>query len=223
MVVKDLRVLLFGKKSDRRFDKARSYLKNHFELVEAFIGTRHERFPSVDTSKPIDIVISYLSPWIIPAGLLKTARTFAINFHPGPPNYPGIGCTNFAMYNGETKYGVTCHHIAAKVDTGEIIAVKRFPLRKNDSVFSLTQRCYEHIERLFVEVMNCYLTSDSLPRSSEEWIREPYRRSELEALCRVEIDMPKDEVDRRIRATTYPNMPGAYVELFGYRFEYSTK
>ena len=35
--------------------------------------------------------------------------------------------------------------------------------------------------------------------------------------------MDKKEVENRIRATSYIDMPGAYIELFGYKFEYNPK
>ncbi len=65
-------------------------------------------------------IISFVSPWIIPENLLNSAQKAAINFHPGPPDYPGTGCYNFALYEGTKKYGVTAHHMEKKVDTGNI-------------------------------------------------------------------------------------------------------
>ena len=46
-------------------------------------------------------------------------------------------------------------------------------------------------------------------------------RRELEELCKVTIDMEEEEIKRRIRATTYPGMPGAYIEVSGYKFSCS--
>ncbi len=75
-----------------------------------------------------DYIISYLSRWVVPAELLERARRAAVNFHPASPDYPGIGCNNFALYENAAEYGVTCHHMAPRVDSGEIIAVRRFPV-----------------------------------------------------------------------------------------------
>lgn len=84
-------------------------------------------------------MISYLCPWILPEHLLERAKVASVNFHPGPPEYPGIGCTNFAIYNQEVIFGMTCHHMATRVDTGKIVAVRRFPLFPTDTVLSLTE------------------------------------------------------------------------------------
>ncbi|MFW8746219.1 formyltransferase family protein, partial [Mesorhizobium japonicum] len=81
--------------------------------------------------------------WIYPAQLLSNASFAAINFHPGSPDYPGTGCTNFAVYEGAKEYGITCHHMKAGVDSGDIIAVKRFSINEDDTVYGITQHCYK--------------------------------------------------------------------------------
>lgn len=213
-------MLFIGKDGDAWCDKAREFAARHFEGFEYVSGKRCDPTPGEFSTWRGDYVISYLSQWIIPAELLSRAEIAAINFHPGPPEYPGIGCTNFAIYNQEKVFGVTCHHMAPKVDTGKIIAVRRFPLLESDSVYTLTQRCYENIFALFMEVMSGISEGKPLPESSETWVREPYRRSELNALCRITPDMPEDEVRRRVRAVTFPGAPGAYIEIGGCRFEF---
>ena len=155
-----------------------------------------------------DLLISFIGSWIIPESLLEKASFAAINFHPGSPEYPGIGCTNFAIYNGEKEYGVTCHYMKAMVDTGNIIAVKRFPITEEDTVFSVTQQCYRLIETMFYELMDCILQGKPFPASTEKWKRKPYTRKELNELCYISPDMPEEEMERRIKATTYRTGPG---------------
>lgn len=202
-------------------DDCLAFLERLGHDVRAVVGARGEDLPAVCLDWHGDVIISYMSPWIVPEALLARARIASINFHPGPPEYPGTGCTNFALYHGEREYGVTVHHLDPTADTGRIIAVRRFPCRECDSVWDLTHRSYQHLTQLFVEVIGQFVSTGTLPKSSERWGRRPYRRSELEELCRISPDMPKGEVDRRIRATTFPGMPGAYVEIGGHTFEYT--
>lgn len=211
---------MIGKSGDPVFLQAASLARKRFSC-QFLTGRRTEPFPKKALLWRGDYIISYLSPWIIPETLLARASKAAMNFHPGPPEYPGIGCTNFAVYNDESRFGVTCHHMAARVDTGSIIAVRRFPLRPSDSVYALTQRCYKHILRLFDKVTEIMATGRPLPVSREEWARKPFKRVQLTALCRVSPSMSREEIERRIRATTYPGMPGVYVEIQGLRFELS--
>lgn len=71
---------------------------------------------------------------------------------------------------------------------------------------------------LFYEVVSEIIQRRPLPSCDEAWKRRPYKRAELNALCRITPDMSPEEVRRRVRATTFPGMPGAYVGIEGIRF-----
>ena len=166
-----------------------------------------------------DYVFSYLSPWIIPKEVLKNTRISSINWHPGPPEYPGIGCTNFAVYNNENQFGITCHHMLPKVDTGKIISVNRFKILDKDTVFSITQKCYSLILNSFYEIIEKISLGEELPYSNEDWKRNPYTRKELDELSRVDNKMDLEEINKRIKSTTY-DRPWAFVEIKGKKFYY---
>jgi methionyl-tRNA formyltransferase len=166
-----------------------------------------------------DYIVSYLSRWVVPDALLKRALKAAINFHPASPEYPGIGCNNFALYENASEYGVTCHHMAAKVDTGRIIAVRRFPVYAEDDVAALLRRTYENQMALFFEIVQLMAEGKELPVSEEKWTRAPFTRKQFNELFCITPDQSKEEIARRIRAISYgPYQP--YVEIEGYRFEY---
>ena len=213
-------VLFIGKKKDYLCKQAMGLIKANFSEHEIVLGTRGEQFPKDAESWTGDYIVSYLSPWIIPERLLDRAKKASFNFHPGPPEYPGIGCTNFAIYDAAGSFGVTCHHMNPKVDTGNMISVKRFSLYDTDTVFSLTQRCYGYILQQFYEFASLILAGDELPQSDEYWKRRPYKRKELHELCRITSDMPTDEIRRRVKAVTFPDAPGAFIEIDGMKFNY---
>jgi methionyl-tRNA formyltransferase len=160
-----------------------------------------------------DYILSFLSPWIVPEATLRRTAKAAINFHPAPPEYPGIGCYNFAIYDGAATYGVTCHHMAARVDTGAIVRVVRFPLLPDDTVALLKERSMSYLLTLFYDIATLLVRGDELPASTEVWTKQPYTRRELNDLCRLTPEMAPSEIDRRIRATTFPGAPGAYMEI----------
>ena len=213
-------ILFIGKKKDFYCERAVEFVKSHFPEHEILLGKRGDHFPEDTGWWKGDYVVSYLSPWIIPEYLLNRASKASINFHPGPPEYPGIGCTNFAIYDKADAFGVTCHHMNLKVDTGRLIAIKRFPLYGTDTVFSLTQRCYGHILALFYEIMSLVLNNKELPQLEDTWKRKPYTRKELNELCKITLDMPEEEIRRRVKAVTFPNAPGASIEIDGMKFNY---
>ena len=52
-----------------------------------------------------DYILSFRSLLILPEKIINNAKIAAINFHPGPPKYRGVGCLNYAVYNNEKYYG----------------------------------------------------------------------------------------------------------------------
>jgi methionyl-tRNA formyltransferase len=154
--------------------------------------------------------------------LIKKAKSAAINFHPASPDYPGIGCNNFALYENTREYGVTCHYMNQKVDTGEIIMVKRFPVFSTDDVSSLLSRTYDFQLTLFYEIMGKILNGEELPKSNEKWSRKPFSRKEFNELCRIGPDMDKMELDKRIHATNYMNFKPK-MNIGEYEFELKTE
>ncbi|MFA5156145.1 MAG: formyltransferase family protein [Candidatus Omnitrophota bacterium] len=220
-MVKNIRIVLFTKPDKPTVKEAIAYLRNNFSDLSVYAGNRGDPFPKKALKGDQEILVSYISPWIIPENILRRTKLWNINFHPGPPGYPGIGCFNFAIYNGEKTYGATAHIMENKVDTGKIIGVRRFPFSKGDSVYALSIKTYDQMLALFYEVMDFILAHNDLPRTGEKWKRIPYTRRQLNELCRINAGMKKNEIEKRIRATVYPGMPGAYIEIHGQKFTYT--
>ena len=212
-------LLFLGKADDPDCARALEFCQSYFEHVTFCLGKWGDPLPETARNWEGDIIISYLSRWVVPADLLNRAKIAAINFHPASPEYPGIGCNNFALYENAKEYGVTCHHMASKVDTGRIVAVKRFPIFPEDDVDALLKRTYENQIALFFEIANLLAEGKELPTSAETWTRPPFSRKQFNELFIITPDMNEDEVNRRIRAISYgPWQP--YMEVNGHRFEY---
>ena len=215
------KILVLGKKRDDfYFQKAIDFTLQFFPDTVLVLAKPGDPFPLETLQWSGDYIISYLCPWVLPAALIERANIAAINFHPATPEYPGTGCTNFAIYNNEPVYGVMSHYIDPKVDTGRIISVRRFPVFSRDTVYSLTQRCYAHMLVLYYDILSLIIEGKPLPLSEETWKKAPYRKKDLDALKRLTLDMTEAEIARRIRASTYPGTSGAYIEINGQRFEY---
>jgi methionyl-tRNA formyltransferase len=218
----EMRVLFIGKEGDSYSKTAADFVRLHFKESIIVFSKRTDPFPVYLNEWDGDIILSYLAQWIIPDSLLQKAKKAAINFHPGPPDYPGIGCTNFAVYNKEKEFGITCHHMLAKVDSGSIIEVRRFPVFEGDTVYSITQRCYTEILHLFYKLISDLLTGKPLPHGSETWTRKPYTRKQLNELCELKPDMDKEEIDLRIKATTYGTRVWAHMKTEEINTTYSS-
>jgi len=215
-----MKLAFLAKKEKPTVLEALSYMKEKGFQVEEYLGSISDNFPEKLRVESYDVIISYISPWIIPKEVLSKTSEHNINFHPGPPEYPGTGCFNFALYNEELSYGSTAHHMESSVDTGEIIAVSRFKISKEESVISLSEKTYSSMLDLFYKVMDSIKAGDILI-SKEAWKRKPYIRKELEELSLISPDMTKEEIKKRIRSTYFPGKPGPYIEISGKKFEYN--
>ncbi|MBI3547905.1 MAG: hypothetical protein HY078_02515 [Elusimicrobia bacterium] len=214
-------ILFLGKEDDAHVAKALEHCRRNFSEVTGYLGVWGQPLSEEVLAWEGDYIISYLSRWVVPERLLKSARKAAINFHPASPDYPGIGCNNFALYEDAKEYGVTCHHMAARVDTGSIVAVERFPVAPEDTVASILARTYDVQLSLFLKIMDALRETGELPASSEKWTRRPFTRQEFNELRKIRPDMSREEIVKRIRATNF----GAwkpYIELQGFVFELKT-
>lgn len=164
-------------------------------------------------------VLSFLSPWIVPAEVLSKSA-ISLNFHPGSCNYPGIGCYNFALYENAKKFGPVCHHMLPKVDTGKVIAETLFPVAPEDTVESLKLKTMQHMFAMCQDILPKVAANQQLPVCEHQWTREPFTRRQLNALCEITPDMDEKEERRRILATTYPGYPGPYKLINGIKHYY---
>jgi len=203
--------------------EAIAFTKKLTNDIDVFHGILDDPFPSKVIDKKYDIIISYISPWIVPKSVLDNTKQWNINFHPGPPEYPGIGCFNFAIFDSAKQFGVTAHIMEPKVDTGMIVGTKRFSMELEETVETLSKKTYEALFSLYKDFINYIETKNSLPKSNEIWKRKAFTRGELEDLATIRISMSKQEIDRRIRATYYPGKPSPFFVLCGHKFEYNPK
>ncbi len=218
-------VLFLGKENDPGAYRALQFCQMVFPKVSGYFGRWGEPFPEAATYWQGDYIVSYLSRWIVPETVLSCAKLASVNFHPGPPEYPGIGCNNWALYDEAERYGVTAHHMSAAVDAGTIIATTGFPIFPADTVATLQERTYDHLLVLFQRIVGEMALGKMDSLTPKEWpipwTGKLRSRAELDALMTISPDMSAYEIKRRIRATAYDEWQ-PYVELGGHRFEYMT-
>ncbi len=212
-----MKILFLGKQDDQYAIEASQQLLSKFPASKIVFLTRKDKIPSELFDWKGDYLLSYLCPHVIPSALLENASKGSINWHPGTPDYPGIGCTNFAIYHQEKVFGMTCHYMEKKVDSGKIIEVRRFAVVVDDTVESITYKCYDLIFESFCNIINALSQNIALEQSRESWNRLPYTRKELDQLCEITLDMSPEEMEKRIKATTF-KFPWAFVVVNGRKF-----
>src|ERR1035438_5963276 len=90
-------------------------------------------------------LIAFVAPEIVSNATLALLGYGALNFHPGPPSYPGWAPAHFALYEQATEFGATVHVMVERVDAGSIVDVARFPIPADISVPGLEGLAYAQI------------------------------------------------------------------------------
>lgn len=167
----------------------------------------------------VDVILNFLSPVILSADALRGARLGAVNFHPAPPEWPGVGSASYALYAGDDQFGVTAHLMTERVDAGPILRVDRFPIDPDDTCDTLIERAMAQSLALFRSLV-AEIASTGLPvPSGDRWTRPAASRLQFERWMTITPDASADEVRRKVRALRSVHFPGPFVEVGGYRFE----
>jgi len=183
-----------------------------------------------DTSYPFkpNWIISFLAPWKIPWGILKCASKGAINFHPAPPTYPGIGGYNYAIWNEDRGYAVMVHYMDEEIDSGKVIDVKWFDLNENDTVLTLKNKAITHLKWLFYDIMARILRGHPIEQiiQHEKW-GDYKSRVMFQAFCEINpgsLFLPMSELDivgieRKLRSTYFKGAKdGPYINVNGIKW-----
>tara|TARA_B100001964_G_scaffold237007_1_gene299722 strand:- start:564 stop:1205 length:642 start_codon:yes stop_codon:yes gene_type:complete len=210
-----MRILLIINKDKKYSTNVIKYLKSNFKNLKII---DHNNFKN-NQKNNFDYVISYLSIKILNKKFIKKTKKYNINFHPGPSNYPGIGCFNFALYNNEKEYGVIAHIIEEKIDNGKIIKERKFKINQYYDVTKISEKSYKEMFILLKEVTKM-IKHNYISFSGQKWTRKAYTRKELNKLSEIKINYSKKKILKILRCLYMPNKPGPFVNLKGVRFEY---
>lgn len=128
-------------------------------------GIKYRRFTSANEPDAINWMRKASPDILINAGgeilrkdIINTARYGILNAHMGPlPAIRGYNALEWSLFLNQ-KVGITLHFIDPGIDTGDIVAFKRLPIRSGDSLkllqarsfpmsIELIVRCLEKMER----------------------------------------------------------------------------
>lgn len=223
------KALFFGHRGDEFSQKALQFLLDmNFEVDAVLSERRGDKLPESINSWTGDYIFCFRTYFIVPAHLIERAETAAMNFHPAPPEYPGSGCINFALYDGVGDYGVTAHLINENVDNGKILRVVRFPVRQEDDVKSLLSRANRHLLALFHDIIAGIIADENFieecmsEASAEKWRGTARKIREVDNHSIVAGDIQEDELSRKIRAFHTDEFP-LRLFLHGHEFNLVTK
>ncbi|MCB0307871.1 MAG: methionyl-tRNA formyltransferase [Bdellovibrionales bacterium] len=96
------------------------------------------------SSLNVDLLVSMSFDQIIKNPLLSLPTLGFINCHAGAlPFYRGRNVINWALINGETRFGITVHYIDSGIDTGDIICQDWVDILPEDDYPSCLTKAYK--------------------------------------------------------------------------------
>ena len=171
-------------------------------------------------------VFCFRSHIILKRNFIKKIKIAAINFHPGPPSYRGIGCINYALFDGVKKYGSTAHLIEnEEIDKGKIIDFVEFKIKKKDNLKKLLDRTYKSmfvqakkiIDQLVVDDENLKIL---IKRNIQvKWSNKINSFKDLNKFYEISLNYDKIELQRKIKATNIGKFK-PYIIFHGKKFLY---
>lgn len=172
----------------------------------------------------IDFLISVQYHLILSKEQLAMANEAAINLHMAPlPEYRGCNQFSFAIIDQKEEFGTTLHIMEPGIDNGDIIAEKRFPISSNIQVKELYEKTLQASKELFEDSIERIVNDNysTTPQSSYTSFRTSsfHTRSEINEIKKIDLNWPKEKIDRYIRATYFPPFAPPYTIIEGRKVE----
>ncbi|MGA2280793.1 MAG: methionyl-tRNA formyltransferase [Verrucomicrobiota bacterium] len=158
-----------------------------------------------------DLVIVVAYGQILPPAILDLPRHGCLNIHASLlPQYRGPAPIQWAIAHADAETGVTLMRIAAGLDTGDIVAQRRTPIRPEDDSATLHDRLAQLGAELLVQTIPDYVAGkvQPIPQPNEGVSYAPKIKKED---GRIDWNQPAQTIGNRLRAFT--PWPGAFTFL----------
>tara|TARA_B100000902_G_scaffold352606_1_gene363455 strand:+ start:573 stop:1235 length:663 start_codon:yes stop_codon:yes gene_type:complete len=213
-------VVFLGRKNCQYSYKLYKLLKKNSKKIFYYETNKRNEDINFNLKGKFDYLFSFRSFVILKKNILKKIKHHSINFHPGPPKYRGIGCTNFAIFNNEKNYGATAHHIDDKIDHGKIIEVINFRIKKNENLENLLSKTHKQMYKLAVKVIKNLLKNKNFYDSrlgKYKWSKKLWKLKDLDRLYEIKINDNKKTIFNKIKATKYKHF-SPYLKIKNLKF-----
>jgi methionyl-tRNA formyltransferase len=157
-----------------------------------------------------DLVLSVWYRRLLGDALLSVPRVAALNLHGSLlPAYRGRAPLNWVLVNGETRTGVTLHHMTVDADAGDIVAQAPIEIEPDDTALSLYGRMVKVGLDLLLQWYPAVLAGTAPRRPQDHALATVVGRRRPED-GRVAWTWPAPRIANMVRAVTHP-FPGAFV------------
>lgn len=142
----------------------------------------------------------------------------ALNLHMAPlPEYRGANQFSFALLDGKQEFGTTLHLMDTRIDHGDIVAEKRFPIPANCWVETLYARTEEASVALFQETLQAIISGNFQRRPQKEFEAKRgtslHFKNEMGPLKEIGTDADAQTLLRTLRATYMPHFEPPFLRM----------
>ena len=200
-------VLFIGRKKCIYSKKLKDFIFSKSKNF-AYIESKYKKQKiELNNNKKYDYIFCFRSFFILKKKNLKQAKYGAINFHPGTPEFRGIGCINYAIYKNKVKYGSTCHLMDEKIDNGKILDVSYYKIDKHLNLSQLLVKTHKTMFNQAKNIISLLIKDHSnlnkLIKKNDKikWSKKIYKVKDLEKLYRIDLSKSKKKILNQIRST----------------------
>jgi methionyl-tRNA formyltransferase len=127
-----------------------------------------------------DILLVACFPFRIPATLRQLARIACWNLHPAMlPRYRGPAPVYWQIHNRERNTGVTLHEVSDRLDAGDVVAQKSFPLPQGTTAGRLEESVAEFGVDLFLGTLKIWRKGHQISYPQDDAHASYYPRAPL--------------------------------------------
>ena len=209
-----LLIINYKHKVSKQLVKFLKFKKISFDYIDS------SKKKKIKISKNYDYLISFLNSMYISRSVRKKIKINSFNFHPGPPEYPGFGCYNFALLDKVNLYGSTVHIMNDKFDSGKIVNVKKFKFSyKKFNLEKLISKTHENIIKQAKDFINDIQNNKLKIKGNLKWKKKAYTKKEFETARKINLKDTKKNILKKIKAFSYKNYESVYLNFKGLKFE----
>lgn len=153
-----------------------------------------------------DLLVVFAYGKIFKTEFLELFPAGAINVHPSAlPRYRGPSPLNAAILAGDSSYGISIQKIAAKMDSGDLLLQRSYPLSSTASAATLAATVAQQVPELLGEVLANWQHLQPQPQDDSQ---ASYCKLLRSADGQFNWTLSAIELERQLRA--YQPWPGSF-------------
>ena len=154
---------------------------------------------------------------ILPQRVLDIPRLGCVNIHASVlPQLRGSGPVQWAILNGLDETGVTAMYMAAEMDAGDIIEIRKTPIEPYENAQSLLDRLADIGAGLLCDTLRA-MEAGTVTRTPQNHAQATFAPMLTKELCPIDWSKPPRQIIDHVRGLD--PWPVATAELRGTRFK----